>query len=353
MTTYANDSILYLSHNDVKLACAQLDTVALIREAFRLHSLKQTALPAEAYLAWTNGQGESVRSLNMPGYLGGNWGVAGTKIINGNILNSTRGLPRASGLTLLYDDTSARISCIMEAAYISSLRTASVSALAVDLLQGANVRCAAVIGAGVLAQAHIELLAKRLPSLREIRLFELQAERCAQIQHALRPLLQASNIELLPVASAEEAIRPAQLIIPATTTTEGYIAFDWLQPGSLLVNISLDDPLPEVVLNAALVVVDDWELVKDDERRLLGRMYRQGQIIGPDDPAPATTISAAGYRRIDAELGDIVTGKKPGRQKADDIILVNPFGLSIEDIALATHVYRVARDLKLGVSLER
>jgi ornithine cyclodeaminase/alanine dehydrogenase-like protein (mu-crystallin family) len=288
--------------------------------------------------------------LNMAGYVGGSLNVAGTKIINSNPGNPVRGLPRASGLTLLYDSMSTRILCVMEGAYISSLRTASVSALAADLLKGADIECLAVIGAGVLARAHIELLTNRLPDLRLILVYDLQSERSATLERELASSLEAKGVVIKAVASPEDAIKPAQLIVPVTTTTSGYIHFDWLQPGSLLVNVSLDDPLPEVVLKADQVIVDDWPLVKNDPRRLIGRMYREGSVVGPDVQAQAL---ADGCRRIDAEVGEIVVGKKRGRNHSREVILVNPFGLAIEDVALAAHVYQAATDRKLGQFLER
>lgn len=350
MHTQPDGSILYLSRKHVEYICRELDSVEIMREVFQLHGSGQTVLPDEAYLAWTNSQGENARSLNMPGYVGGNLHAVGTKIINGNISNPRRGLPRASGLTLLYDTISGQVSCIMEAAYISSLRTASVTALAVDLCQGPVIECVAVIGAGVLATTHIELLAQRLPQLQSILLFDIDRDRAYALQARLEPLLQARRIQLKPTHSAEEAVQAAQLIVPTTTTTTGYISYDWLQKGAILVNISLDDALPDVVLHADKVIVDDWNLVKNDPRRLLGRMYRQGDIVGPNDETPSHNQSA---RQVDAEMGDIVCGRQVGRQSNDDIILVNPFGLSIEDIALATHVYQQARALEIGTFLER
>jgi ornithine cyclodeaminase/alanine dehydrogenase-like protein (mu-crystallin family) len=334
----------------VETACQDIDSVEVIREVFKMHSSCQTILPDEAYLGWTNSSGESVRSLNMAGYVGGSLNVAGTKIINSNPGNPVRGLPRASGLTLLYDSMSTRILCVMEGAYISSLRTASVSALAADLLKGADIECLAVIGAGVLARAHIELLTNRLPDLRLILVYDLQSERSATLERELASSLEAKGVVIKAVASPEDAIKPAQLIVPVTTTTSGYIHFDWLQPGSLLVNVSLDDPLPEVVLKADQVIVDDWPLVKNDPRRLIGRMYREGSVVGPDVQAQAL---ADGCRRIDAEVGEIVVGKKRGRNHSREVILVNPFGLAIEDVALAAHVYQAATDRKLGQFLER
>ncbi len=351
MATSTEEYILYLSSKDVKMACADIAGVAIIRDLFKLHGSGQTLLPDEAYLGWMNDQGEPVRSLNMPGYIGGSLNVAGTKIINGNTANPLRGLPRASGLTMVYDNISVRINCIMECAYLSSLRTACVTALSAEVFQGREISNIAIIGAGVQAQTHIELLVKQLPRLRTIQIFDINRERTVMLKTKVEGVLQEYGVTLQETSSAEEAIKSAQLIIPVTTTTNGYIRFDWLQPGAILVNISLDDPLPEVVLQVDKVIVDDWNLVKNDPRRLLGRMYRTGQVIGPDEPRDSARNGQ--QRRIDAQLGEVVLGSKSGLEQLDDIVLVNPFGLAIEDVALATHVYRKALDLSIGAWLER
>ncbi|GCE31303.1 ornithine cyclodeaminase [Dictyobacter alpinus] len=345
------EKILYLSQQDVAHICQDLDSVAIIREMFHLHATGQTLLPDEAYMGWTNADGEVVRNLNMPGYLQGSQRRAGTKIINGNIANPNRNLPRASGLTLLYDDTTVRIQCIMDSAFISSLRTASVSALAADLCQGPEVQTLAIIGAGVLAKAHIELLTRRLPALHHVQIFDINRDRADELIKSLSPEMQ-QRLAFHITTSAEAAIRPAQLVIPTTTTTRGYIPFSWLQPGTIIVNVSLDDVLPEVVYQAQKIIIDDWPLVKNDTHRLLGRMYRAGQITGPagrDEGA----ASKDGCRGIDAELGELVIGTKKGRETPQDIILVNPFGMAIEDIAIAHRVYQLAQKQQRGIWLER
>jgi ornithine cyclodeaminase len=341
--------ICYLRKDEIKQICKDIDVIAVMREVFKMHAQGQVILPDEAYLSWQNDQNEPARSLNMPGYIGGSLRMAGTKIINGNICNPCRNLPRASGLTLLYDPITARVICIMEASYLSSLRTAGTSALAIDLLRGPAISCVAVIGAGVIAQAHIELLIRHLPEIKRIRLFDIDAQRRTALQRGLASLLQEAQVALEAVSSAEDAIRPAQLIIPATTVTAGYIQFEWLQPGAILVNVSLDDPLPEVVMKASVVVVDDWNVVRNDAKRLLGRMYREGRLLGPDERAERLATSC---RRVDAQLGELVIGARKGRQSMEDVILVNPFGLSIEDIALASLVYQKATLCNLGTWLE-
>jgi ornithine cyclodeaminase len=79
-------------------------------------------------------------------------------------------------------------------------------------------------------------------------------------------------------------------------------------------------------------------------------MYREGRLLGPDEQSE--TLSPT-RRRVDMHLSDIVIGTRVGRQSQDDIILVNPFGLSLEDLVLASHVYQKARELGAGVWLER
>ena len=73
----------------------------------------------------------------------------------------------------------------------------------------------------------------------------------------------------------------------------------------------------------------------------------------PVGPHTADDEASSDRRRVDAELGEVVVGLKPGRRYNDEVILVNPFGMAIEDVALATRVYQVALARQLGILLER
>lgn len=330
------ETILYLSEREVARALESVNVVATVAAALAAHGHRETTLPAEAYLAWANA-GEPLRSLSMPGLVDG---CPGVKIINANPANPRRGLPRASGLLVLFDPATARPTCILEAARISCLRTAAVTALAAQLLGAHPIERIALIGAGALARCHLELLPSRLPELREIRLYDLDPRRAATLAGG------AADGRVIVCDTAEGAIRGAQLVVPLTTTISGYIAYDWLEPGTLLVNISLDDPLPEIILRADKLFVDDWTLVAHDERRLLGRMLRAGQIRGPN--------TATDERRaIAGELGELLSGKRQGRTGSEEIIVVNPFGLAIEDLAVAQQVHRRALEQGVGTTLDR
>lgn len=334
--TSSADTILYLCGRDVARVLEGIDVVETITAALTAHGRGETLVPAEAHLAWRQ-DGESLRSLSMPGLVDG---CPGVKLINANPANPGRGLARASGLIVLFDPETARPSCILEGSRISCLRTAAVTAVAARILGLQPIERLALLGSGALAHCHLQLLPSRLPALREIRIYDVDRARAAELAAA------TADARIVVCGTAEQAIRGADLVVPLTTTTSGYIPYAWLQPGALLVNISLDDPLPEIVLRAGKVFVDDWTLVAGDERRLLGRMLRAGQIRGPDGRPD-------GARAIDGELGQILTGTCEGRTSPDEIILVNPFGLAIEDLAVARQMHRHALELGLGTTLER
>jgi N-[(2S)-2-amino-2-carboxyethyl]-L-glutamate dehydrogenase len=349
---HANHAILYLSREDVSRACAELDIIGIVRAALSLHGEREVTLPDEAYLRWNVGDGKWARSLNMPCYLGGRYKTPGTKIINRNMEPEGQRISRVSGVTLLFDQATGRVTCIMEASTISGLRTAAATAISAELFGRQPIRCLALIGAGTLADYHLSVLPARLTGLDQIALFDIQYRKAARLAGIHQRRLADMGIELSVVDSAEEAIRATELVVPVTTVTSGYIPYDWMRPGALLVNISLDDPLPEVALSSDRVFVDDWHLVAADDRRLLGRMIRQGLVTAPlDRQGIAPVRDGQSARAVTAELGQVINGQAMARGDDDEIILVNPFGMSIEDIAVGVHVYQTALLRGLGQTL--
>jgi N-[(2S)-2-amino-2-carboxyethyl]-L-glutamate dehydrogenase len=270
------DTLLYLSGSDVAAALDHVDVVGAVAAALAAHGRGETILSAEAYLGWEH-NGEPLRSLAMPAEVDS---APGVKIISATV----------------------------------------------ELLAVAPVERLALIGAGALARCHLELLPPRLPQLREIRVYDRERKRA----ESLGASVSVSD-------SAEQAIRGAGLIVTVTTTTTPYLRHEWLQPGALLVNVSLDDPLPEVFLRADKLFVDDWNLIAADEHRLLGRLLRGGTIARADD----------------TELGRLLAGAQHGRSHPDEIVVVNPFGLAIEDLAVAKQVYAFATASGLGTNFDR
>ncbi|OLF11710.1 hypothetical protein BLA60_12370 [Actinophytocola xinjiangensis] len=337
-------TLLYLTGRDVVRAARGLDPVTIVGDALALHAEGRTTLPDEAYLPWHTSKGAFARSLALPGALWGERPVLGVKLINSSLDNHGYGLPRANGVTLLFDRETARPEVIMDAAHLSALRTAAYTVLSVRLLAVPDSRRIGVVGCGALGQTHVRLLAEDLPGAR-FTLFDADPTRTDAVVEALC----AEGVDCAAAGSAEKAVRDQQIVITATTTTTGYIPLDWLAAGTLVAHVSLDDVLPEVVRAADLLVIDDWPLVSADARRVLGRMYRGGDLLGPDGEAFGTAKADA--RRVDATLAEIAAGRRPGRASENEIVLSNPFGMGILDVAVAGEVLRAARGLGLGTAL--
>lgn len=338
-----NDSILYLNKEKVIKICNKLETVKIIEEVFRLHGSGKTTLPDEAYLSWINEENESARSLNMPCFIGGKYQVAGIKIINGNISNCKRGIERASALTILFDTITAKPKCVMEGSYISALRTASVTALGIDLFKKIYWnKTIAIIGLGTIGKAHLDLLNKHLKDINKIYIFDLNEKSINQF------IEKFSNIKnkIILAKDPKEAVINSDVIITTTTTDIGYIPYSWLKKGSLVIHVSLDDLLPDAIIKADKLIVDDWNLVKNDNKRIFGRMYNSGLLNGPFDHTDKKPY-------IHAELAEVVLNQKAGRENEEEIIIFNPFGLSIDDISIASNIYKEAVNQNIGLLLDR
>jgi N-[(2S)-2-amino-2-carboxyethyl]-L-glutamate dehydrogenase len=334
----------YLPRADVIRASEHIDVVEVVKDALLLHARGRTTLPDEAYLGWETSDGSSARSLALPGALWGKTPAVGLKMINASLGNPRRGLPRAQGLTFVFDPETARPLAILEAAHLSTLRTAAYTVLSVRLLARLPLQRVAVIGCGPIGATHVRMLATDAPGA----VFVLHDRDADRLHQAVRSFA----VEGVPCEAAshcEDAVRGAGVVVTATTTTTGYLAYDWLSPGALIAHVSLDDVLEDVVRRADVVLVDDWQLVSTDTRRLLGRMCLIGDLVGPDHDR--TGPVKAGTRTVDGTLGDVVAGQHPGRISPPDVILSNPFGMGILDVALAAEVVRVAERLGLGIDL--
>jgi N-[(2S)-2-amino-2-carboxyethyl]-L-glutamate dehydrogenase len=332
--------LLYLSSDAVEEACREVDPVACIAHALRCHAAGQAEVPDEAVLRWEPAGGGMARTLNMPGAIDGTPPILGTKIINSSTENPSRGLPRAAGLTLLFNPVTARPEVILQAATISALRTAAVSTLAAMHLCTKKAQLLGVAGSGPIARAHIQLMIEHL-DIERILVYDVHPGRAEAFAEELKYLVR--NVEIDLASGAEDLVCRSSLVVTATTTTVSYIRYDWLQRGSLIVNVSLDDVDTEAYLKVDRLYLDDWGLVVADSQRLLGQLVRSGHIAGPGQVCG---------RRVDGTLGELITGACGGRINDSEIILVNPFGMAIGDLAIANQVYEVALLRNYGVYLE-
>jgi ornithine cyclodeaminase len=337
------DKLLYLNSSDIAKVCLDIDPLRCVAEALRQHAKGTARVGDEGTLRWSPAEGQSARTLNMPGLLT-TPAVVGTKIINANTGNPQNGLPRADGLTLLFDPSTARPTVILQAAEISALRTAAVSALAARHLHNGSPITLALLGAGKIAETHAVLMSKYL-EIDSVLIYDRIPERGQALAEKLRSV--DGPLHRVAMAEAEHAVGKANVVVTATTTTSAYVPYDWITRGTTVINVSLDDIHADAYIKSDLLYVDDWQLITADTQRLLGRLAREGKVSGPGDAAPANG------RNVTGTLGQLLAGECPGRENAGQTVLVNPFGMALEDLALAQAVYIAAVSRGLGTLLDR
>jgi alanine dehydrogenase len=241
----------------------------------------------------------------MPAYTGG---ALGAKLVA--FYPQNRGIPTHHATIVLFEPETGEPLVSMDGRLITEVRTAAVSAVATKYLARPHASVLAIIGSGVQAQSHLE-------ALRLVRQFE--DVRVWSPRHAEDF---ARRFSVRPAASAEEAVRGADVVVTATTSKTPVLSGEWLSPG--------------VHINAVGACRPDWREL-DDETLQRSRVYVDSREAALEESGD---VIAAG--RIFAELGEVVTGAKPGRESVEEISLFKSLGLAVEDVVTADLVYRKA-----------
>jgi ornithine cyclodeaminase/alanine dehydrogenase-like protein (mu-crystallin family) len=261
---------------------------------------------------------------------------AGVKVVGDYVSNHERGLPSELALLLLMDPATGAPRAVIDATAITEMRTGAVTAIGAKHLARRGARVLGHVGARGTAYWNVRLLCRVLPSLQEIRVHSRRPESREAFAARLTEDLQR---EVRAVDSWEECLRGADVIVEASrlTAPQPLLATAWVGPGALVIPygtvsaVELD--LTEVMDK---IVVDDW-----------------GQAgVGPLGSLRAHVDSGRlSAENLHAELGQIVGGARPGRERDDERILFWHRGLSITDIALGQAMLVKARALGRGSTL--
>ncbi|MED4572883.1 2,3-diaminopropionate biosynthesis protein SbnB [Brevibacillus agri] len=330
-------SILYLSKSDIAhLGGDSSDLyVTAVSRALELHAKGDFVQPLKPYLRVNEANGHIAdRIIAMPAYVGGEAPVSGLKWIGSKHDNpSKRGLERASGLIILNDPVSNYPIAVMETSLISAMRTAAVTVIGARYLAKKDFQTVACMGCGVIASTQLRSMLEQFPQITSIYLFDLNSDAARRLADQLRE--KAPAVEVVIATSAEQAVRAGEVVITCTVVDQPYIPFEWLQKGAFVSNISIMDVHKEVFLKADKVVVDDWDQ-SNREKKVINQLVLEG------------TFSR---EQLHAELGEILLGKKAGRESAEEIILLNPMGMAVEDISSAYEIYQKAVAENVGTRL--
>ncbi|WP_273842720.1 ornithine cyclodeaminase family protein [Rubrobacter calidifluminis] len=241
----------------------------------------------------------------MPAYTGS---ALGAKLVS--LYPHNEGVPTHHAEILLFRPETGEPLVSMDGRLITEVRTAAVSAVATEYLARRDAAVLAILGAGAQARSHLEALGL-VRDFREVRVWSPRRARAFAEEHGA-----------IATASAEEAVRGADVVVTATTSPDPVLFGEWLSPGAHVNAVGAPRPewreLDDGVLRRAILYVDSREAAMKE----------------------AGDVRAAG--EIFAEIGEVVAGVKPGRRSEEEITLFKSVGLAVEDLATAELVWRKA-----------
>lgn len=292
---------LTLDEADVRRLLRMEDLIPAMARALADLSAGRVVQPVRVVLPITDHQGFFGI---MPAYAG----ALGAKLVS--FYPNNQGIPTHHALIVLFRPETGEPLAVIDGRLITEMRTAAASAVATQLLARRDAPVLAIIGSGVQARSHLEAL-RLVRSFREVRVWSPRHAKAF-----------AKEFGVQAVGSAEEAVRGAHVVTVATSATTPVLMGEWLSPGTHVNAVGATRPewreLDDATLGRARIFVDSKEAA----------MRESGDII------------AAG--QVFAEIGDVITGARPGRTTADEVTLFKSVGVAVEDMVSADLVYRAA-----------
>jgi len=256
-------------------------------------------------------------------------GAAGVKWVSGYPENYRRSLPYISGLLILNDPETGLPLAVMDCTWITAQRTGAASALAARYLARPDSEVLGILGCGVQGRTQLEALRTLFP-IRRVYAYDIRPD---ALHAYVAEMSQQSGLEAIGVDEPRKAVVGCDIVVTAgpilkhpTPTIEP----DWLGEGAFASPIDFDSYWKP----AALAQIDKYAT---DDREQYAYYHNTGYF--QRSPTPY------------ADLGELVTGKKPGRENRRERTMAMNLGLALEDMAVAIEVYARARERGLGTWL--
>ena len=254
----------------------------------------------------------------MPALLGSGIGEAmGVKLVTFYPGNAERGIETHMALVALFDPATGEPLVVMDGTYLTEMRTAAVSAAATRRLARPDARVLAILGSGVQARSHLELLS-RVRDFAEVRVWSRTAAHVEHFVETARRTGSAAPPKVVACATAEGAVRGADVVVTATSATEPVLRGAWLSPGAHV--------------NAVGACVAGWRELDDDV---------MSNVVYVDSRAAAAVESGDVIQSkcaVEAELGELFAGKVVAR--AEETTVFKSLGMAVEDVAAASLVWQ-------------
>jgi ornithine cyclodeaminase len=313
-------SMQIIDETAIRAAVKEPEALAAAEQAFRALGEGSVTLPPPMGLDIPEAEGEvHVKSAYIRGSP-----VFAVKIASGFYKNVERGLPTGAGLILVFDaQTGFPLALLDDKAYLTDLRTAAAGALAAKLLAPESLETVAVLGSGIQARFQLRALALVRSWTRTVA-WSRNPQRleayCAEMEDEL-------ELPFTSAATPDDALHGADLILTLTPSREPLFDAGSLKPGATVIAVGSDGPdkreLPTAALTAAGKIVVD----------------RLSQCLALGELHHAVEEGALAPEGDYSELGEIITGKKPGRE-GDELIVCDLTGVGAQDAAIAEAAWR-------------
>ena len=235
----------------------------------------------------------------------------------------------------LFDAASGQLRAVVAADFLGMMRTGAASGVAARWLARPDSTVAGVFGAGWQAEGHLRAICSALP-LERVKVFSRKVDK---LQAFCQRLSEQTGVAIVPAASAEETVRGSDIVGTVTTAAQPLFDAEWLQPG-VHINAAGSNALIRQELSEAAV--------------------RRCDVIAVD--AVPTALAEAGdllpllekgrlHERQLLELGDVIVGRRTGRESVGQITLFESQGMAIQDLAVALRVLHAAEARGLGTPL--
>ncbi len=318
---------LWLTESDVRAVLTTSELIDAMESALAALSSGRVVQPVRTAIETAD---RSFFAL-MPAFDKSN-AILGAKLVTVTPANRGKGLPTHLAAISLFDPETGELAAVMDGRYITEVRTAAASAVSVRWLARADASVLAILGAGVQARGHLAAL----PAVRnftEIRAWSPTPANLERFVAEAGPPVRAAR-------TAEDAVRGADVVVLATNAVTPAIQDAWVGAGTHVIAIGACRPTQQEI-DPALVA--RAHVVVDSKAAAL---QESGDIVQPIRQGRFTP------EHVRAELGEIVSGRKPGRRDHSEITLFKSLGQAIEDLVAASLAWRRAQQTGRGLRVD-
>ena len=321
-----DNCLLYLSKEDVvSVGLGMAEIIELLEQAFLEKGAGRVEMPPKPGIH--PGGGDNFIHA-MPAYIPG-MGSAGIKWVGGFPENNQRGLPYITGLLILNDPETGLPLSVMDCSWITGMRTAAATAVAARRLARPESSVLGMLGCGVQGRTNTEALNVLFP-LKKVMAYDVTFESADAFAKDIRT---GFGLEVEVVANPIEAVSGCDLIVtagPILRQPHQTIQAGWWDEGAFASLVDFDSYWhPKAMKEAAKFYTDDLAQLNH---------YRE---VGYFQDIPPVT----------GDLGELVSGQKPGRETAEERTIACNLGLAMDDMAVAPTLYRQAVDKGIGTWL--